>query len=89
MDVWIIVFISFQCDMYSLGVVLFEMCQLFKTDMERLKTIEELRQGSIPEQFRLQWPLQVSFFYSLLSVGVFILEWEVVSLIRHLHFKIC
>lgn len=52
----------FQSDMYSLGVILFEMCQLFKTDMERLKTIEKLRHGLVPQSFRLHWSHQVSNF---------------------------
>ncbi|XP_076449819.1 eukaryotic translation initiation factor 2-alpha kinase 1-like [Babylonia areolata] len=47
-----------KCDMYSLGIILFEMCNLFKTDMERLKTIEEVRQGRMPEQFTQQWTHQ-------------------------------
>ena len=51
--------LAFQCDMYSLGIILFEMCQLFKTDMERLKTIEKLRRGSSPESFTRHWTQQV------------------------------
>lgn len=47
-----------KCDMYSLGVILFEMCQLFKTGMERVKTLEGLRQGTLPEQFVDRWKLQ-------------------------------
>ncbi|KAK7114045.1 hypothetical protein V1264_000172 [Littorina saxatilis] len=47
-----------KCDMYSLGVILFEMCRLFRTDMERLKTIDGLRQGTLPEQFTAEWTHQ-------------------------------
>jgi hypothetical protein len=51
--------------MYSLGVILFEMCQLFKTDMERLKTLEALRQGILSENFSTLWPTQVRRFEGL------------------------
>ncbi|KAL8589958.1 hypothetical protein ACOMHN_024045 [Nucella lapillus] len=47
-----------KCDMYSLGVILCEMCHLFKTEMERLKTIEEVRQRRLPDHFCRHWPNQ-------------------------------
>ncbi|KAK7504545.1 hypothetical protein BaRGS_00004031 [Batillaria attramentaria] len=47
-----------KCDMYSLGVILFEMCRLFKTGMERVKTLEGLREGKMPEEFVSKWKHQ-------------------------------
>lgn len=34
--------------MYSLGIILLEMVEPFSTDMERVKTITDLRKGQIP-----------------------------------------
>nr|KAG5712247.1 hypothetical protein BaRGS_014597 [Batillaria attramentaria] len=48
-----------KCDMYSLGVILFEMCRLFKTGMERVKTLEGLREGKMPEEFVSKWKHQM------------------------------
>ena len=38
---------SYKSDVYSLGVVLFEIASLFTTDMERMKKIEEFKNGFI------------------------------------------
>lgn len=43
-----------QADMYSLGVILFEMCYAFKTGMERVQTLTALR--SIDIVFPAGWP---------------------------------
>ena len=37
---------SYKSDIYSLGLVLFEIASLFTTDMERMKKIEEFKNGS-------------------------------------------
>ena len=46
-----------QCDMYSLGIVLFEMFHPFHTGMERVKCLDLLRKGDIPECIRQRWPI--------------------------------
>ena len=49
----------FQCDIYSLGVLLFELYSKFSTEMERVYTIERLRKREIPEDFITSFPTQV------------------------------
>ena len=51
---------SFQVDIYSLGIILFEFYQPFKTEMEKHKTIKEVREGVIDEDFKTRWAKQVS-----------------------------
>lgn len=38
-----------QSDIYSIGIVLLELLLNFKTDMERVETIKNMRQGKMPE----------------------------------------
>ncbi|XP_072393410.1 eukaryotic translation initiation factor 2-alpha kinase 1-like [Diabrotica undecimpunctata] len=49
-----------QCDkmsdMYSLGIVLFELIENFRTDMERVKSITELRNGHTPTHLSTTHP---------------------------------
>lgn len=39
----------FQSDLFSLGIILLELLMPFKTDMERIETIQKARKGKIPE----------------------------------------
>ena len=49
-----------QSDLYSLGIVLFELLQPFKTDMERSKMIDQLKIGNLPPELTLLAPKWVS-----------------------------
>ncbi|CAL1547553.1 unnamed protein product [Lymnaea stagnalis] len=61
-------FFFFQSDMYSLGVILFEMFNVFHTDMERLRELEKLRKvNHCPEAFTQKWPLQADSIKALVS----------------------
>lgn len=42
--------------MYSLGIILLEMVEPFSTDMERVKTITNLRKGQIPAHLTANYP---------------------------------
>jgi eukaryotic translation initiation factor 2-alpha kinase 1 len=42
--------------MYSLGIILLEMVEPFSTDMERVKTITDLRRGQIPAHLTANYP---------------------------------
>lgn len=42
--------------MYSLGIILLEMVETFMTDMERVKTITDLRKGQIPASLTANYP---------------------------------
>lgn len=45
-----------KADIYSLGIILFELYCPFGTEMERVKSIKDLRQGRLPEDFCEKWP---------------------------------
>ncbi|CAG2235542.1 EIF2AK1 [Mytilus edulis] len=47
-----------KSDIYSLGVILYELFHWFKTDMEKYKSLELLRQGEIDAQILQHWPEQ-------------------------------
>ena len=44
-----------QADMYSLGIIVFEMCYQFKTAMERVQSLTAIRQSSVT--FPTAWPV--------------------------------
>ncbi|XP_047987166.1 eukaryotic translation initiation factor 2-alpha kinase 1-like isoform X2 [Leguminivora glycinivorella] len=45
-----------KSDMYSLGIILLELIEPFSTDMERVKTITDLRKGQIPAHLTANYP---------------------------------
>ncbi|KAL4234787.1 Eukaryotic translation initiation factor 2-alpha kinase [Mactra antiquata] len=47
-----------KCDIYSLGIILFELFQSYGTEMERLKCLTDARCGIIPEIVQQNWPTQ-------------------------------
>lgn len=51
---------NLKVDIYSLGVILFELLVPFKTEMERDKTLTALRNHSYPERFNVDFPDEVS-----------------------------
>ena len=53
------VFFSFQSDIYSTGIVLFELFQPFDTEMERVVCIKDVRECKLLERFQEKWSLQV------------------------------
>lgn len=56
-----------QSDMYSIGVLAFELFQPFGTEMERVQILGELRDGKIPESFSHRWPLLTKYIMKLTS----------------------
>lgn len=62
------VFVSLvQSDLYSIGVIAFELFQPFGTEMERVHTLEELRQSKIPNTLSKSWPLLAKYITLLTS----------------------
>ena len=57
----------FQSDMYSIGVVALELFQPFGTEMERVRTLENLREGKIPDAFCQRWPVLAKHVTQLTS----------------------
>ncbi|XP_064599174.1 uncharacterized protein LOC135465773 [Liolophura sinensis] len=54
-----------KCDIYSLGVILYEMFETFGTEMERHEKLKVLREGNLPEEFVRKWPEQAKTIVSL------------------------
>ncbi|KAI8373908.1 kinase-like domain-containing protein [Blakeslea trispora] len=56
-----------KVDMFSLGVIFFEMCYQFSTGMQRVITLNELRAGQFPEDFPVHYVNQKKIIQLLLS----------------------
>lgn len=56
-----------QSDMYSIGVVAQELFQPFGTEMERVRTLGDLREGKVPDSFSQCWPLLAKYITLLTS----------------------
>lgn len=56
-----------KCDIYSLGILLYEEFSQFHTEMERLQCLDGLRKGEIPEEFQKQWPTQTNAILKMTS----------------------
>ncbi|XP_067345379.1 eukaryotic translation initiation factor 2-alpha kinase 1 isoform X2 [Channa argus] len=56
-----------KSDMYSIGVVALELFQPFGTEMERVRTLGDLREGKIPDSFHCRWPLLTKYIMKLTS----------------------
>uniref|UniRef100_A0A9J8BRS3 Eukaryotic translation initiation factor 2-alpha kinase 1 n=2 Tax=Cyprinus carpio TaxID=7962 RepID=A0A9J8BRS3_CYPCA len=56
-----------KSDLYSIGVIAFELFQPFGTEMERVHTLEELRQSKIPNTLSKSWPLLAKYITLLTS----------------------
>ncbi|GFG33121.1 hypothetical protein Cfor_03417 [Coptotermes formosanus] len=58
-----------KSDLYSLGIVLFELLQPFSTDMERCKLITRIRSGHIPSELAVTTPKLAQLIGHLLSAS--------------------
>lgn len=56
-----------RCDTYSLGVILFELFHQYSTEMERYKSLEGLRKGTIPDKMYTFWPTQTRWIKLMMS----------------------
>ncbi|XP_063749208.1 eukaryotic translation initiation factor 2-alpha kinase 1 isoform X2 [Eleginops maclovinus] len=60
-------FYDSKSDMYSIGVLALELFQPFGTEMERVRTLGDLREGKIPDSFCQRWPVLSKFVMKLTS----------------------
>lgn len=51
---------SYKVDIYSLGLILFELLMVFSTEMERIATIKMLRSNQFPNGFHEKFKNEVS-----------------------------
>ncbi|KAM4524024.1 eukaryotic translation initiation factor 2-alpha kinase 1 isoform 2-T2 [Odontesthes bonariensis] len=56
-----------KSDMYSIGVLAVELFEPFGTEMERVRTLEGLREGKIPDSFCHRWPVLTNYIKKLTS----------------------
>ncbi|XP_057681844.1 eukaryotic translation initiation factor 2-alpha kinase 1 isoform X1 [Corythoichthys intestinalis] len=57
-----------KSDMYSIGMLALELFQPFGTEMERVRTLSDLRQGKIPESFSNRWPVLANYILKLTNM---------------------
>ncbi|XP_035002663.2 eukaryotic translation initiation factor 2-alpha kinase 1 isoform X1 [Hippoglossus stenolepis] len=56
-----------KSDMYSIGVLALELFQPFGTEMERVRTLGDLKEGKIPDSFCQRWPVLTKYIMKLTS----------------------
>ncbi|XP_056635791.1 probable serine/threonine-protein kinase ifkC isoform X1 [Diorhabda sublineata] len=56
-----------KSDMYSLGIVIFELVENFNTDMERVRYITDLRKGHIPSNVLVTYPHMSEIIQKLMN----------------------
>ncbi|XP_060950485.1 eukaryotic translation initiation factor 2-alpha kinase 1 isoform X1 [Limanda limanda] len=56
-----------KSDMYSVGVLALELFQPFGTEMERVRTLGDLKEGKIPDSFCQRWPVLTKYIMKLTS----------------------
>lgn len=50
-----------KCDVYSLGMILFELFQRYSTEMERGRSLSDLRKGIVPQAMFTNWKVQTKY----------------------------
>lgn len=55
---------SYKVDIYSLGLILFELLMVFGTEMERIATIKKLRSNKFPDGFQEKFENEVSHIFN-------------------------
>ncbi|EDV47885.1 eukaryotic translation initiation factor 2-alpha kinase isoform X1 [Drosophila erecta] len=58
---------DYKVDIYSLGLIFFELHVYFSTEMERIKTLRSLRDGQYPKDFAVNHPKQYDLLQQMLS----------------------
>lgn len=62
---------NYKVDIYSLGLILFELLMVFGTEMERIQTIKSLRSVKFPNGFQNEFQHEVNFTtHYLLASGL-------------------
>ena len=53
--------VSFQSDLYSVGLIMYELYQPFYTEMEKCGSLRQIRDKQVlSQEFTAAWPVQVS-----------------------------
>ena len=54
---------NYKVDIYSLGIILFELLIPFSTEMERVIALTNLRKSIFPDNFSFKFPAEVNYHY--------------------------
>ncbi|KAJ1939071.1 hypothetical protein GGF37_004549 [Kickxella alabastrina] len=58
-----------KADIYSLGIIFFELYYAFSTFMERIAVFKDLRRGVFPPEFLRMWPKEAAFILRLMDAN--------------------
>ncbi|XP_055853911.1 eukaryotic translation initiation factor 2-alpha kinase [Episyrphus balteatus] len=58
---------DYKVDIYSLGLIFFELLVYFSTEMERIVTLRDLRDGKFPPSFSNKFPIEYELLKLMLS----------------------
>lgn len=58
-----------KTDVYSLGIIFFEMFSVFGTQMERIQQLSNLRKNTLPKNFLLNLPKESALVMSMIAQG--------------------
>lgn len=70
---------SYKVDIYSLGLILFELLMVFGTEMERIDTIKMLRSNKFPDGFQDKFKNEVSDQIRTYGIADQIRTYEIVN----------
>ncbi|GAM24492.1 hypothetical protein SAMD00019534_076670 [Acytostelium subglobosum LB1] len=58
-----------KTDIYSLGIILFELYSIFSTKMEKARALTDLRNGTLPPSFVRNYPLEANLIHSMMRAN--------------------
>ena len=58
---------SYYSDMYSIGIILYEMLNTFKTSMEKYENIDAVKRGIFSEEFTKEYKYEITLIQKLIE----------------------
>ena len=58
-----------EADIFSLGIILFELLYVFKTYMEKVEKINELKKGKLPLDFTNMYPYESNIILNMVNLN--------------------
>lgn len=63
---------DYKVDIYSLGIILFELLMPFGSESERIHKLQNLRNSIFPDEFSMMYSEEVSEFFFLQSTHMYV-----------------